>query len=54
MNFMYFKLFSFDRFVYKILENHNIKTEKIAPGESLSGLVAFRDNASGTLTITMD
>lgn len=33
---------------------YNIRDEKIAPGESLSGLIAFRDNASGTLTITMD
>ncbi|MFT6149768.1 MAG: hypothetical protein ACJAUH_002462 [Saprospiraceae bacterium] len=31
---------------------YNIRNEKIAPGETLSGLVAFRDNASGTLVIT--
>ena len=33
---------------------YNVKDAKIAPGESLSGLIAFRDNASGTLVITMD
>jgi hypothetical protein len=33
---------------------YNIRDEKIAPGETVSGLVAFRDNGSGTLVITMD